>query len=210
MAQLLLHAVAKLHYLRPGQVIVMATPDRNYELKIHDHLLNSLLFGRIIKTFLRAYSFYRPLSRPLPSADRSGQATCTPPPKSCRFSLVPIQVTRSITFIFHDLIIQITFGEEYSITIQAMYVQCNNEVRSRNNCCCGKAISITYWSVCACLRVRACMWVPGRVSVCMRVRARSLANSARNVYAPYCDIICGPSGLNYIFRCEFRKKSYWT
>ena len=30
-----------------------------------------------------------------------------------------------------------------------MYVKRNIEARSRNNCCCGKAISITYWSVCA-------------------------------------------------------------
>jgi hypothetical protein len=60
-----------------------------------------------------------------------------------------------------------------------------------------KAVSITYWSV---VCVRACMWVPGCVGVCIRIRARSLANPARNAYAPYCDVICGPLGLHYIFR----------
>jgi hypothetical protein len=46
--------------------------------------------------------------------------------------------------------------------------------------------------VCACLCVvRACMWVPGRVCVCMRISACSLANPACNAYAPYCDVIRG-------------------
>ena len=31
----------------------------------------------------------------------------------------------------------------------------NIDARSRNHCCRGKAISITYWSVCACLHIRA-------------------------------------------------------
>jgi hypothetical protein len=78
-------------------------------------------------------------------------------------------------------------------TRQAMYVQRNIKARSRNHFCCGKAISIIYWSVCACMRVRACMWVPGLVGVCMRIRACSLASPARNACAPYCDVICGPS-----------------
>jgi hypothetical protein len=42
-------------------------------------------------------------------------------------------------------------------TRQAIYVQRNIEARSRNHICCGNAISIIYWSVCACLRVRVCM-----------------------------------------------------
>jgi hypothetical protein len=46
---------------------------------------------------------------------------------------------------------------------------------------------------------RACMWLPGRVDMCMRIRAYSLANPARNAYAP-CDIICGSPCLHYIFR----------
>jgi hypothetical protein len=61
-------------------------------------------------------------------------------------------------------------------------------------------MNIAYWSVCSCLRVRACLWVPGRVGVCMRTHTHSLANPARNAYAPYCDVICGPLGLHYIFR----------
>ena len=45
--------------------------------------------------------------------------------------------------------------------------------------------------VCACVHALACMWVPGRVSVCMRVSACSLPNPARSTYAPYCDVTCG-------------------
>ena len=92
----------------------------------------------------------------------------------------------------------------------------NNEARLRNHCCCGKAISryITYWSVCACLGVRACMWANKRVGVCMRIRAYSLANPARNANAPYCDVICGPSLCTTFFdisqTMRFLEKSYWT
>jgi hypothetical protein len=39
---------------------------------------------------------------------------------------------------------------------------------------------------------RACVHVgTQRVGVCMRIRAYSLTNPARNAYAPYCDVICG-------------------
>jgi hypothetical protein len=48
------------------------------------------------------------------------------------------------------------------------------------------------------LCVRACMWVPVRVGVCIRVRAYSTANPTCNAYAPYCDVNCGPS-VSYIF-----------
>jgi hypothetical protein len=51
--------------------------------------------------------------------------------------------------------------------------------------------NMCYLLVCVC--VRACMWIPGCVAACMRVRACSLANPACNAYAPYCDVICGPS-----------------
>ena len=56
--------------------------------------------------------------------------------------------------------------------------------------------TIIYWSLCACVRVRAC----GRVGVYMRIRAHSLANSACNAYSSYCDVICGPPGHHPIFR----------
>jgi hypothetical protein len=36
-------------------------------------------------------------------------------------------------------------------------------------------------------------WVPGRVSVCILVGACSLPYPAFNTYAPYCNIIYGPS-----------------
>ena len=60
-------------------------------------------------------------------------------------------------------------------------------------------MSITYRSVCACVRVRACMWVRGRVGVCMRINACCFANPACNAYAPYCGVICGPSGSTKFF-----------
>ena len=37
------------------------------------------------------------------------------------------------------------------------YVQRNIEAYSRNNCCCGKAVSLTYFCVCVC--TNACVWV---------------------------------------------------
>ena len=49
------------------------------------------------------------------------------------------------------------------------------------------------------VRARTCMWVPGRVGVSMRGRACSLANPARNAYAPCFDVICGPSVSIIIF-----------
>jgi hypothetical protein len=50
-----------------------------------------------------------------------------------------------------------------------------------------------YALVCVCMLaracVRACMWVPERVDVCMRIRACNLANPACKAYALYCDVI---------------------
>jgi hypothetical protein len=53
--------------------------------------------------------------------------------------------------------------------------------------------------VCVCVLVRAFVGLPLRVGVCMRVRACSFAYPACYSYAPYCDVICGPSGST-IFR----------
>ena len=70
-----------------------------------------------------------------------------------------------------------------------MYVKRNTEVRSRNNCCCGKPINLTYFSPCASVRVRVCE-SPGACSV---------RYQACYVYAPYCDVICSPSGSTIFF-----------
>ena len=51
--------------------------------------------------------------------------------------------------------------------------------------------NMRYIFVCAYARVR----VPRRVGVC----AYSLAYPARNAYAPYCDVICGPSVFTIFF-----------
>ena len=52
-----------------------------------------------------------------------------------------------------------------------------------------------YIFVCMCVCVR----VPGRVGMCMRVRACSLACSTCNSHAPYCDVICSLSGSTIFF-----------
>jgi hypothetical protein len=51
--------------------------------------------------------------------------------------------------------------------------------------------------VCAC-------GVPERLGLCMRIRAYSLANPARNAYAPCCDVIYGPSvhSINLLTSCS--------
>jgi hypothetical protein len=66
-----------------------------------------------------------------------------------------------------------------------MCVLRNNEMRSQNIVAVKKQrIIITYLYV----------YVPARVGVCTHVHAYSLAYPARNAYAPYCDVICDPSG----------------
>ena len=59
--------------------------------------------------------------------------------------------------------------------------------RVHDNCCHGKALNFTYLCVFA------------RVGVCMQVHACSLAHTACNWYAPYCDVICGFSGSTIFF-----------
>jgi hypothetical protein len=49
------------------------------------------------------------------------------------------------------------------------------------------------------VRMRAYLWVSGRVGMSMRVCAFSLAYSACNAYVSYCDVICGPSGSTKFF-----------
>jgi hypothetical protein len=75
-----------------------------------------------------------------------------------------------------------------------MYVQRNIEARLRIIVAVAKQY-VLLTGLC----VRACMWVSGRVGVCMRIRAYTLANPARNVYAPYCEVICGPSVFSIFF-----------
>jgi hypothetical protein len=43
-----------------------------------------------------------------------------------------------------------------ALTREEVFVKRNNEARSRNCCCCGKAIGITHFCVRACVRLRAC------------------------------------------------------
>ena len=58
---------------------------------------------------------------------------------------------------------------------------------------------VLHIGVCVCMFARACVRVHGRVGLCLHIRAYSLTNPARNVYAPYCDVICGPSVSGIFF-----------
>jgi hypothetical protein len=72
-----------------------------------------------------------------------------------------------------------------------------------------------YLLICVCVRACVRVWLQGSVGVCMRVRACSLANPARNAHAPYCDVICGPSVSTTFFdiisqTVRFSEKRYRT
>ena len=40
--------------------------------------------------------------------------------------------------------------DHHHLTSQGVYVKRNIETRSQNNCCCAKAMNITYLSMCVC------------------------------------------------------------
>ena len=69
-----------------------------------------------------------------------------------------------------------------------MYVKRNIEAPSHKNFCHGKLINITYSSVSVRERMRVRIRVHGRVRTC------NLTYSVCYAYAPYCDVICGPTG----------------
>jgi hypothetical protein len=72
-----------------------------------------------------------------------------------------------------------------------MQLRTNSQARSRTHCCRGKAITITH----LCLCVRASVFS----RACTHVLACSLAYTACNSYAPYSDVICGPSSSTIFF-----------
>ena len=62
-----------------------------------------------------------------------------------------------------------------------------------------KAINIT------CL----CVWVPGCVGVCMRLRTCSLVYPACNAYAPYCEVICvAPLAPPYFSTLSHKRRDF--
>jgi hypothetical protein len=81
-------------------------------------------------------------------------------------------------------------GASYSVKIHCC-VETVNKTGNVRIMLRGKAVSITFFFV--------CVRVPRRVGVYMRVRACSLAYPACIAYAPYCDVICGPSGSTTFF-----------
>ena len=76
-------------------------------------------------------------------------------------------------------------------TRQAMCVWRNNEVRPRNHCCCGKAISTTYLSVCVCV----CVWVRvgEQAQPCACARIALLIQHATRRH----NFICGSSVISF-------------
>jgi hypothetical protein len=108
------------------------------------------------------------------------------------------------------------FSNKLTLTRHEMYVFLNTEARSRNNCCRGKAINITY--VCECVRVRACVRFLERLGVgvgacvlaCAYARVTLLIQHAMRSHIA----ICGLSGTQHIFstlshkRHDFRKTGH--
>jgi hypothetical protein len=88
-------------------------------------------------------------------------------------------------------------------TRQAMYAQRNIETRSRNDCCRGKAISITDFPVF--VRARACsLTYPARKMRVPYIVIRSLSHSA-NVFDIISQTVCVGGGGR-----ERERQSYWT
>jgi hypothetical protein len=68
--------------------------------------------------------------------------------------------------------------------------KCNIEARSCNHCCHGKAIIITYPSVCVC--------------------ASSLSYPQCNAYVPHCTVICGlPGSITVFFILSHKRYDLW-
>jgi hypothetical protein len=96
-----------------------------------------------------------------------------------------------------------------SRTRGSIYVKRNTDARSPNHRYRVKAISTTYWSVCACILV------PGRVGVCMCVSACSLANPAATSMRHNVKSFVAPlARTNFLALshkwCNFREKGYWS
>ena len=75
---------------------------------------------------------------------------------------------------------------------KAMYVYRSNEARSRNHCCSGKAINVTYFCVCACMRVA----VGVRAQVCAFTGVVLLIQHVKRMR----HIVCGLYGSTIPFR----------
>ena len=72
-----------------------------------------------------------------------------------------------------------------------------------NHCCRGKAVSITYWYV------RACLWVLGRVGVCMRISACSLANRAATRMRHIVTSFVAPRSPSYFSVLSHKRCNLW-
>jgi hypothetical protein len=73
---------------------------------------------------------------------------------------------------------------------------CNVTVRKVRESLFLQKSSKYYVFVCVCVHARTCAQARGRVHA---VRACSLTYPTCNLYAPCCDVICGPSGSTMVF-----------
>ena len=118
-----------------------------------------------------------------------------------------------------DVQYHVTLSVHYSLRVdeeKELDRQCTRytEARSRNHCCCGKAISITYWPVCACMRVRACVRACGRPSAwaCAwaYVHTALLIQHAKSMRHILASFVAPRFPLNFSTlshkRCDFREK----
>jgi hypothetical protein len=104
-------------------------------------------------------------------------------------------MTINISHVMHGFRISVTASHLY--VVQSYYVKQEEESTYNVTLRRDRVVFLSWKSnkyyllVCVC--VRACMWVPGSVGVCLRIHACGLVNPACNAYAPYCDVIYSPS-----------------
>jgi hypothetical protein len=81
--------------------------------------------------------------------------------------------------------------------------QCTYDVTLRrvfqNHCYCGKAVSVTYWSVCACFRVRACGYAGAWACAWSYVHIGVLIQHATRMRHVVTSFVA-PLSLHYVFR----------
>jgi hypothetical protein len=88
----------------------------------------------------------------------------------------------------------VMFSLSSVVTRQAMFVWCNIKACSRDHCCCGKAVSATYFCVCGCRGAGLCL------------RACSLAYPTCNAHAPYCLISVAAT---YFSTLSHKRHDFW-
>jgi hypothetical protein len=91
-----------------------------------------------------------------------------------------------------------------------MHVKRNIQARSRNNCCCGNAISTTYW--CVCVHVCACLRASGYPSAwacaCAYVHTALLIQHATRMRHIVTSFVV-PRSLPYFSTLSHKRYDFW-